>query len=162
MSETKKIRIIFVCLGNICRSPLGEGIFRHLVEERGLSEHFYIDSAGTASYHTGEKPDPGSIRAAKKHGVSLEGQYARQFTKEDLTQWDYIIAMDSSNHRNICKLGAIRGNIHLLREFDPEEPGDVPDPWAKGDDAFLETYAIVHRSCVGLLDHIIRVHYITD
>ena len=159
MSENEKIRVVFVCLGNICRSPLGEGVFRHLVKERGLSDRFIIDSAGTASYHVGERPDPGSIRVAENDGVSLDGQYARQFTGEDLTRWDYVIAMDHSNHSNIHKLGSASGKVHLLREFDPEGPGDVPDPWAKGDEAFLETYKIVRRSCIGLLDYICRVHY---
>ncbi|KIV53573.1 phosphotyrosine protein phosphatase [Aneurinibacillus migulanus] len=159
--KTKKIRVIFVCLGNICRSPLGEGVFRHLVEEKGLVEYFIIDSAGTASYHAGELPDPGSRRIAEKHGISLNGQYARQFIANDLTQWDYIIAMDSTNHSNIRQLGALSsGNLHLMREFDPEGSGDVPDPWARGDEAFLETYTIIRRSCEKLLEYIIKEHHL--
>jgi protein-tyrosine phosphatase len=158
--KKEKISVIFVCLGNICRSPLGEGVFRHLVKEKGLAEYFIIDSAGTANYHEGELPDPGSRRIAEKHGISLAGQYARQFTVNDLTQWDYIIAMDSSNHTNIRQIGTLTGNIHLMREFDPEGPGDVPDPWARGDDAFFETYTIIRRSCEVLLDHIIKKHHL--
>ncbi|WP_052947384.1 low molecular weight protein-tyrosine-phosphatase [Aneurinibacillus tyrosinisolvens] len=161
MPITEKAHVVFVCLGNICRSPLGEGIFRHLVEEKGLSDRFQIDSAGTAAYHVGKTPDPGSIRAAESNGVSLKGQYARQFTGNDLTDWDYIIAMDASNHSNIKKLGALSGSIHLLREFDPEGPGDVPDPWARGDEAFHETYTIIRRSCEKLLDHIIKEHQLS-
>ncbi|MBN6187060.1 low molecular weight phosphotyrosine protein phosphatase [Aneurinibacillus sp. BA2021] len=156
--KTKKIRVVFVCLGNICRSPLGEGIFRHLVKEKGWEEFFHIDSAGTAGYHAGEAPDPGSLSVATKHGISLEGQYARQFTIQDAAQWDYVIAMDASNRTNIQRLGKLTGNIHLMREFDPEGPGDVPDPWARGDDAFLETYTIIRRSCEGLLEHIVQRH----
>ncbi|MED0738356.1 low molecular weight protein-tyrosine-phosphatase [Aneurinibacillus thermoaerophilus] len=156
--ETKKIGVIFVCLGNICRSPLGEGVFRHLVREKGIEDYFVIDSAGTASYHVGKLPDPGSRRVAEKHGISLAGQFARQFTTKDLTQWDYVIAMDASNQSNIRCLGAVNGNLHLLREFDPEGPGDVPDPWARGDKAFLETYTIIRRSCEKLLEHIIKEH----
>lgn len=156
--KTKKIHVIFVCLGNICRSPLGEGIFRHLVKEKGWEDFFHIDSAGTAGYHAGEMPDIGSISVAEQYGISLAGQYARQFTVKDSSQWDYIIAMDSSNHKDIQKLGALTGNIHLMREFDPEGCGDVPDPWARGDEAFLETYTIIHRSCEGLLHHIMQRH----
>jgi protein-tyrosine phosphatase len=158
LKTQKNIRVVFVCLGNICRSPLGEGVFRHLVEQKGLADYFTIDSAGTASYHVGELPDPGSRHVAKKHGISLDGQYARQFTTDDVTRWDYVIAMDASNHSNIMKVGALTGKLHLLREFDPEGPGDVPDPWARGDEAFLETYTIIRRSCEKLLEHIIKEH----
>ncbi|WCK54341.1 low molecular weight phosphotyrosine protein phosphatase [Aneurinibacillus sp. Ricciae_BoGa-3] len=160
MTANDKIRIIFVCLGNICRSPLGEAIFRRMVEERNLSDRFIIDSAGTANYHVGQLPDPGSRRIALKHGISLEDQHGRQFTADDLAKWDYIIAMDASNQANIHKLGKAGGNVHLLREFDPQGSGDVPDPWAQGDEAFQETYNIIHRSCENLLNSIISEHHL--
>ncbi|WP_027415208.1 low molecular weight protein-tyrosine-phosphatase [Aneurinibacillus terranovensis] len=160
MPFNDKISIVFVCLGNVCRSPLGEGVFRHLAAEKGLIDKFVKDSAGTGGYHIGEPPHPGSRSVAGKFGVSLDGQLARQFTKGDLPKWDYIIAMDSSNHRNIIKLGNPTGNVHLLREFDPKGCGDVPDPWGRGDDAFLETYTIIYRCCEKLLDHIVRVHHL--
>ncbi|MEW9671189.1 low molecular weight protein-tyrosine-phosphatase [Ammoniphilus sp. 3BR4] len=153
------IKVIFVCLGNICRSPLGEGIFRELVKEKGWEKEFLIDSAGTAAYHVGKSPDPGSQRVALKHGFSIEGQRARQFSPNDLEGWDYIIAMDSSNRKNIERLGSVIGKLLLMRDFDHEGPGsDVPDPWSLGDEAFLETYLIVRRSCENLLDYIAEEH----
>ncbi|WP_164985342.1 low molecular weight protein-tyrosine-phosphatase [Ammoniphilus sp. CFH 90114] len=156
------IKVIFVCLGNICRSPLGEGVFRELVKERGLEQQFQIDSAGTAAYHVGKLPDPGSRRVALKHGFSIEDQRARQFRSGDLIEWDYIIAMDSSNRRNIEKLGSTSGELVLMRDFDPEIKGsDVPDPWSLGDEAFLETYRIIRRSCEALLDYLVEKHELT-
>ncbi|WP_134702521.1 low molecular weight protein-tyrosine-phosphatase [Ammoniphilus sp. YIM 78166] len=153
------IKVIFVCLGNICRSPLGEGIFRELVREKGWEDCFYIDSAGTAAYHVGKQPDPGSRRVALRHGISIDTQRARQFTGQDLDQWDYVIAMDSSNRRNITKLGALKGKLFLMRDFDELGLGeDVPDPWSLGDEAFLETYHIVRRSCEMFLDEIAKEH----
>jgi protein-tyrosine phosphatase len=153
------IKVIFVCLGNICRSPLGEGIFRELVKEKGWEDHFTIDSAGTAAYHVGKLPDPGSIRVALRHGITIDDQRARQFTQQDLNQWDYIIAMDTSNRRNIAKLGELKGKLLLMRDFDQEGLGeDVPDPWSLGDEAFLETYQIVRRSCEKFLDEIMKEH----
>jgi protein-tyrosine phosphatase len=153
------ISVIFVCLGNICRSPLGEGIFRELVRKKRWDEQFLIDSAGTAAYHVGEAPDPGSRKVARKHGFSIDEQRARQFKMEDLKHFDYIVAMDSSNRSNIEKLGSVRGELLLMREFDPvDNGGDVPDPWSLGDTAFLNSYQIIYRSCEKLLDYIAEKH----
>lgn len=153
------INIIFVCLGNICRSPLGEGVFRELVKEKGWEDQFHIDSAGTAAYHVGKAPDPGSRKVARLHGFSIDDQRARQFHLQDLSGWDYVIAMDASNRKNIEKLGSINGELYMLREFDPvEKGGDVPDPWSLGDEAFLETYQIIRRSCEQLLHYIAEKH----
>jgi protein-tyrosine phosphatase len=156
------INVIFVCLGNICRSPLGEGVFRELVRQRGWEHLFHIDSAGTAAYHAGEAPDPGSRKVAKKHGISIDEQRARPFTSADLDRWDYIIAMDASNHANIMKLGKNRGELFLMREFDPvEKGGSVPDPWSLGDNAFQESFDIIHRSCEKLLDYIAQSDHLS-
>ena len=148
-------KVIFVCLGNICRSPLGEGVFRELVRARGWEHLFVIDSAGTAAYHVGEAPDPGSRKVAEKHGFSIDEQRGRQFANKELDKWDYIIAMDTSNRVNIEKLGKARGELWLLRDFDPiEKGGNVPDPWSQGDDAFLNSFNIIYRSCEKLLEYI--------
>jgi len=157
------INVIFVCLGNICQSPLGEGVFRELVREKGWSDLFHIDSAGTARYHVGKSPDPGSRKVARQHGFSIDEQRARQFLPGDLEQWDYVIAMDASNRRNIEKLGAmVKGELFLMRDFDElEKGGDVPDPWSQGDAAFLEAYQIIRRSCEKLLDYIAKKHHLT-
>lgn len=153
----QKIRVLFVCLGNICRSPLGEGVFRHLVKMNGASDFFEIDSAGTSDYHVGERPHTGSISIAEKHGISIVDQRGRQFTQDDIDRWDYIIVMDESNEKDLIRdFNDVETKIHRLRDFDPKGPGDVPDPWGRGDDAFQEVYDIVHRSCEALIDYILR------
>lgn len=153
----RKYGVLFVCLGNICRSPLGEGVFRHLTLQRGVSELFDIDSAGTSDYHIDERPHQGSIQVADLHGISIVNQRGRQFTREDLDKWDYIIVMDDTNRKDILnKFGKVKGNLHRLRDYDPQGPGDVPDPWGRGDEAFLDVYRIVHRSCEALLEHILQ------
>ena len=152
-----RISILFVCLGNICRSPLAEGIFRSLVEEAGLSDRFEIDSAGTGAWHVGELPDARAAMVASQHGVQLECR-ARQVTTEDFTRFDYIIAMDRENLRNLERMAAATGSdaeVRLLREFDPEGDGDeVPDPYYGGASGFETVYDIVSRSCRVLLKRI--------
>jgi len=153
-SGPSRISILFVCLGNICRSPLAEGVFRSLVEEAGLSERFEIDSAGTGAWHVGEPPDARAAMVASQHGVALECR-ARQVTTEDIGRYDYIIAMDRENLRNLQRMAAEAGSdaeVRLLREFDPEQDGDeVPDPYYGGASGFETVYDIVSRSCRALL-----------
>ena len=153
--------VLFVCLGNICRSPLGEGIFAALAKERGLADHFHVDSAGTAAYHTGEPPDSRSIAVAAAHGVRLTG-YARQVTPRDFEHFDVIVAMDRSNLRSLKRLRSRsrrgRGtpaDIVLMRDYDPgaHDP-DVPDPYYGGQDGFERVYRILERACGGLLDEL--------
>lgn len=146
--------VLFVCLGNICRSPLAEGVFLHLAAESGLAEEFTADSAGTGAWHIGERPDPRSLEVAKRHGIELPG-HARRVTEDDFHRFDRIVAMDRSNLRDLESLrpeGA-RARLELLRDHDPE-PGDgeVPDPYYGGDDGFDRVYVMVRRSCEALLD----------
>ncbi len=148
--------VIFVCLGNICRSPLAEGIFLNLVEKRGLSPTYNIDSAGTASYHIGKRADPRSIAVGYKHNLHLPSR-ARQFTASDFDAFDVIIAMDSSNRRNILALARNaedEAKVHKMRDFDPNGRGDVPDPYYGGDSGFDDVYAMLLRCCEGLLSAI--------
>ena len=149
--------VLFVCLGNICRSPLAEGVFRHLVAEEGLEEHFVIDSAGTGAWHVGERPDRRSVEVAAAHGVALPG-HARQVTREDLDRFDRVVAMDRDNLEALRALAPGGGNgarIHLLREYDPAGDGDeVPDPYYGGPKGFEEVYQMVRRSCERLLDEL--------
>lgn len=153
----KKIKVLFVCLGNICRSPLGEGIFRHMVNEAGLSEYFLIDSAGTdGNYNLGERPDSKAIKAAKALGISIEDHRARQLVKDDFDSWDYVITMENSNIRDIKSMGKVKGKLHLMRDFDPEGQGEIKDPWCLGQDAFDEACTMIERSCRGLLNEIIK------
>lgn len=150
--------ILFVCLGNICRSPLAEGVFRHRAEEAGLGDRFEIDSAGTGGWHVGNPPDPRSAAVAETNGVSLAGQAARRVAPDDFDRFDWIVAMDRANARDLEAIGgsrAGRARIVLLRDFDPE-PGDgeVPDPYYGGPGGFDEVFAMVDRSCAALLDHL--------
>ena len=147
-------RVLFVCLGNICRSPLAEGVFLHLVREAGLADRFEVDSAGTGSWHIGERPDARSVAVARRHGVELPSR-ARQVTPSDLDHFDHVIAMDRENLRDLklmARPGA-KARIRLLRDHDPEGDGaDVPDPYYGGPAGFDLVYEMVHRSCAALLD----------
>ena len=154
----QEISVLFVCLGNICRSPLAEGVFRHVLDEEGLSDRFRVDSAGTGSWHGGESPDHRAIRTAATRGVTLGG-HARQVQPEDFKKFDYIVAMDRSNLKDLKEyrdgVGG-RAALYLLREFDPSGgPGaEVPDPYYGGPDGFEHVYEMVERSCRHLLKHI--------
>lgn len=153
MNAPERVSVLFVCLGNICRSPLAEGVFRALAAEADLGDRFRIDSAGTGAYHVGEAPDARSVAVAHDHGVHLTG-LARQVTSKDLLAFDWVIAMDASNRRNLEALAGPEGRrrIRLLRDFDPEGPGaDVPDPYYGGPEGFQNVYRIVDRACRNLL-----------
>lgn len=149
-------RILFVCLGNICRSPLAENLFRHVAEEGGAADRFHVDSAGTGAWHVGEPPDRRTRAVARERGIDLKGR-ARQVTAEDLSEFDLVVAMDRSNLERLEELRDRSGadaEIRLLREFDPEAAGDleVPDPYYGGPRGFEEVHEMVLRSCRNLLD----------
>lgn len=155
--STESVSVLFVCLGNICRSPLAEGIFASLAESRGLADRFRVDSAGTGAWHTGEPPDTRSIAVAAAHGVRLTG-VARQVTRRDFDDFDVIVAMDGSNRRSLERLrgyGARSGkaDVVMMRAYDPRggDP-DVPDPYYGGSRGFERVFRILERSCEGLLD----------
>ena len=157
------IRVLFVCLGNICRSPMAEGIFRHLVAQDGLSDRFEIDSAGTSGWHAGEKPDHRMRQTAKKHGLSLEDQRSRQFEVSDFEAFNYILAMDSSNLSNIRQLQSQpahqQAKVELMRNYDLLESNpNVPDPYYGGQNGFEEVYEILLRSNRELLDQLKKHH----
>jgi len=148
------IKVLFVCLGNICRSPLAENVFRHLVEDAGLSADFEIDSAGTGSWHVGEPPDARAAGVALRNGIEVRGR-ARQVTADDLLHFDYVLAMDRDNLRTLKHMapsGGATARIELLREYDPDMDGDeVPDPYYGGASGFDTVFGIVMRSCRSLL-----------
>lgn len=148
-------RVLFVCLGNIIRSPLAEHAFRQAAEQAGLEGQYQADSAGTAGWHTGEQPDPRMRKTAASHGLSYSGR-ARQVSEQDFQDFDLIVAMDSSNYRSLSELAGTqeaKSKIRLMREFDPQADGmDVPDPYYGGQDGFEETFQIVRRSVDGLLE----------
>ncbi len=151
------MRILFVCLGNICRSPTAEGAMRTLVREAGLQEQIEIDSAGTGSWHVGSAPDERATAAAAGRGVVLDGS-ARRVRLEDFDDFDLILAMDSANLSDLRELapdGAGRAKVRLLREFDPASDGtgdlDVPDPYYGDGDGFERVLDLVQAACAGLL-----------
>ncbi len=156
------IRVCFVCLGNICRSPTAEGVMKKLVRDAGLEERIDIESAGTAAYHVGERPDPRSREEARRRGVALESR-AQQFTAKDFARFDYVLAMDRENLADLS--GLTDDTVHLerltlLRRFEPGSTNDssVPDPYYGGDDGFMRVFEICEAACRGLLEHIVEAH----
>jgi protein-tyrosine phosphatase len=154
------VSVCFVCLGNICRSPTAEGVFRKKVELAGLSQRLLIDSAGTAAYHTGERADRRSRAFAQERGYALTS-IARQFVEADFSRFDYVLAMDSAN---LAELEALkgrssesRGQLGLFRDFDEHAaPGSsVPDPYYGGDSGFQEVIDQCERAANGLLQHLL-------
>lgn len=151
MSE-KPFRVMFVCLGNICRSPVAAAVFNQLVHERGLEQHFEARSSGTGGWHVGERAHAESRRNASQNGVSLEAHRARQFERGDFAAYDLVVALDESNFEDLRALrGKQPGNLRLLREWDRQNAGDlsVPDPYYEG--GFQGVFDIIHRSCDELL-----------
>lgn len=156
------VRICFVCLGNICRSPTAEGIMLHLVEQAGLAATFTIDSAGTAGYHVGERPDRRTLATAKARGVRLPSR-ARQWAAADFARFDLVLAMDADNRATLLQLApddAARGKVLLLRSFDPYATPDaaVPDPYYGGAEGFEEVFDVCESACRGLLAHLRNEH----
>jgi protein-tyrosine phosphatase len=154
------VRVLFVCLGNICRSPTAEGVMRHVVAEAGLQEEIELDSAGTGAWHVGSSPDRRAGDAARGRGVELSGE-ARQVRPRDLEEFDLVVAMDRANLRDLKALAGGRepdGRIRLLREFDPASAAvgdlDVPDPYYGADGGFEEVFDLVEAACRGLLGEI--------
>ena len=162
MLDASTISVMFFCLGNICRSPLAEALFRHAVEERALSDRFLIASSGTSAYHVGAPPDPGSVRVARERlGLDISQQRGQQLIRGHVEQFHYLVAMDRSNQRHALALcGPADKAILLLRDFEPSpSPGgrDVPDPWGGGASGFEEVYEIVSRCTRRLLDHLVAI-----
>ena len=149
--------ILFVCLGNICRSPLAEGIFLHLASQRGLAD-LTVDSAGTGGWHAGEGPDTRAKAVAKHRGVHLPS-IARKVIREDFDRFTHIIAMDASNMENLLAMGAPRERLRLMRSYDPAHANgsapDVPDPYYGGDDGFDDVFDMLLIACEGLLDELV-------
>lgn len=159
MATTDTIRVQFVCLGNICRSPLAEAVFRKQVEAAGLADHFEIESSGTGDWHVGDTADHRMQSTAEEHGVPLDGHRASQFSASDLKAYDHIFVMDKDNLHDVLYLDESdqhNGKVRLFREFDPE-PGDfqVPDPYYGGEDGFETVYQIVSRTAEELLGRLV-------
>lgn len=148
------MRILFVCLGNICRSPSAEAVMLDRLKRAKLDDLVSVDSAGTGDWHVGKPADPRSIAAASERGVEITS-IARQVRTADFEEFDLIVAMDASNHADLGELpGADRSRLRLMREFAGEPGADVPDPYYGGDDGFEEVLDILERACDGLIDEI--------
>jgi protein-tyrosine phosphatase len=153
MTTEQTVRVLFVCLGNICRSPMAEAIFKQQVAEAGLAERFEIASVGTGSWHVGEPPHHGTRAILNRYGISVHDKRARQIARQDLQSYDYVLAMDASNLADVQRMGPVRGELRRMLEFAPgAAPRDVPDPYYTGD--FDEVYRLIEASSWALLEHI--------
>lgn len=150
----KPVSILFVCLGNICRSPLAEGVFRAVIETRGKAALFNVDSAGTGGWHIGSAPDPRSTTIAARHGVDIAGQKARKVHPQDFTGFDLILGMDQSNIEDLRLLAPVEAlpRIHLYLDFATGRMADVPDPYYGGPDGFADVYRIIREASEALAE----------
>lgn len=158
------IRVLFVCLGNICRSPLAEAIFNNKVEQAGMKTQFKSDSAGTSDFHIGELPDERTIKCANKYNLPLNHR-GRQVNRTDFRDFDYILAMDDHNLRNLNNLKVRYGfddkEIHLMRDFVPETQGmSVPDPYYGGEEGFEEIYQILEEALDNFIAQVKATHHL--
>ena len=160
MVDDKKVSVVFVCMGNICRSPTAEGVFRHVVKQKDMSDVIRVDSAGTHAYHIGESPDPRSQSTAKLYGIDLSSQCARQITAEDFETFDYIIAMDTDNFENLKLVAndtAQLSRLHLFMSFAKGwDNSEVPDPYYGGGNGFERVFDMVQSASEGLIEHILK------
>lgn len=153
----KKIKVLFVCMGNICRSPTAHGVFEHLVKSENLHHHLEIDSAGTHAYHVGESPDRRAQETAEKRGIDLNYIRARRVSDNDFEYFDYILAMDTDNYAKLeqdCP-EEYKDKLSLFLDFAPEHPlNEVPDPYYGGIKGFENVFDMVDAASRGLLENI--------
>ena len=149
-------KVLFVCMGNICRSPTAEGVFQHHVQQASLADAITIDSAGTHAYHVGSEPDDRSQAAAAKRGIDLSTQLARRVNEDDFTEFDYVVAMDSSNVKNLLKIcpAGFEDRIHLFLDFAKAQESEVPDPYYGQGRGFEIVLDLIEDASNGLLEHI--------
>lgn len=163
---TTPIRLCFVCLGNICRSPMAEGIFIRLATDRGVIDRFTIDSCGTGDWHIGERPDPRAIACASGRGTDLPSRARTLDDHRDGARFDLLLAMDRSNHDTMIARGIPASRVRMMRSFDPTievegegdnaaQAPDVPDPYWSEDDGFEQVYDMLERACNGMLDELL-------
>jgi protein-tyrosine phosphatase len=152
-----KHRILFVCLGNICRSPMAEGVFRRGAEERGVIDCFEIDSAGMGDWHIGQAPDTRAQSAARRRGTDISGQSARQVTCADFAKFDLVLAMDRSNYQDLMQLAPqkAKAKVRLFLDYAPHtDTMDVPDPFYGGTEGFDHALDLIEEASRGLLDEL--------
>lgn len=154
----EKIGVLFVCMGNICRSPTAEAVFRQKIEAAGLAGRVHVDSAGTHRYHVGNSPDQRAVRAARSRGYDMQGLRARQVAKEDFLKFDYILAMDRQNLEILQRVAGpeLQGKARLFMEFSRDFEGkEVPDPYYGGAQGFENVLDRVESASLGLLEEIL-------
>ncbi|AKI02999.1 protein-tyrosine-phosphatase [Hoeflea sp. IMCC20628] len=153
-----QISVLFVCMGNICRSPLAEGILRRGLCDAGLAEHVHIDSAGTGNWHQGDAPDPRSVATAANHGIDISAQRARTVVPEDFDRFDLILAMDRSNEAGLMARApsSRRDRVFLFLEYTLAGRADVPDPYHGGATGFEDVYQLLLEGCSELVPRLGR------
>ena len=160
MTGTAPIRLCFVCLGNICRSPTAAAVMAHKVRGAGLEDAIEVESAGTGGWHIGEPPDRRAAAEARRRGIPMTNA-AKQFGRSDFDDYDLVLAMDAQNARDLREIAPdaeARAKVRLLRSFapgmDPDGDMAVPDPYFGGDDGFTTVFDLIDAACAGLLDHL--------
>lgn len=153
---TAPVKVLFVCLGNICRSPSAEGVFRQVVQQAGLDDRITIDSCGTGNWHVGKGPDSRAIAAARKRGIDIAPLRARQFNSEDLDRFDHVLVMDRQNLADVRDVWRQNGGTEpvLFLQFGNSGHEEVPDPYYGGEHGFEHVLDLIHEASEGLLQHI--------
>ena len=159
MPNKRPISIMFVCLGNICRSPLAEFIVRQRAIERGFSGRFHFESAGTGDWHIGKAADRRMQQTAASHGIDLGPHRASQITRNRISQWDWFVAMDEANYNDLLSMGANPSRTLMMRQFEDEgRTADVPDPYYGGEQGFEDVFTILSDNADTLIDYLNRMH----
>jgi len=155
MAEKNREKVLFVCLGNICRSPLAEVVVKGVAKQRGL-EHYHFESAGTGSWHVGGAADHRSAAKASEYGLDLSTHKAQQITPHNVDNWDWFVAMDSANHSDLLRMGVPKSRLLLMRQFESDGSyiADVPDPYYGGPDGFEDAYQMLVANAEKLLDYL--------
>ncbi len=154
-TNEQPLRVLFVCLGNICRSPLAEVVVQDAAQQQGLNKTFHFESAGTGNWHIGLGADQRSAATAAQHGLSLAAHQAQQITHNKIADWDIFIAMDEDNRRNLLQMGATAEQVLMMRRFEDNTAAlDVPDPYYGGEDGFEHVYQMLAQNTAGLLRYL--------
>ncbi len=157
MSQLQPLRVLFVCLGNICRSPLAEVVVKAVAAERGVASNFHFESAGTGDWHVGGAADKRSAAKALQYGLNLAQHRAQQISRDNVQDWDIFVAMDSDNKANLINMGAQSQQVMMMRAFEATAHVlDVPDPYYGGADGFEDAYQMLKANASGLLDALLQ------
>lgn len=154
LMDKNKTRVLFVCLGNICRSPLAEVVVRYAAGKRSLN-HYHFESAGTGDWHVGGRADPRSAAKAREYNLDLSSHYAQQITARNIADWDWFIAMDKENRSNLLHMGVEESRLLMMRQFETDSHApNVPDPYYGGPDGFEDAYLMLADNAGKLLDYL--------